>query len=317
MSITREDQLYATALLHILETTEQGQRFLASLEYGRRYRKAQAFYSRYDRRAIDWIFASNLDRGSKAIRAVLRWYPDKGPAPTGTLVLQGDRGCGKTTAAVALLLRHGGEFVRASDIGEIGLGDKGEAELDRLRKARLLVLDNLGSEADMGPTRPRIRSLVIYRDGRRLPTVITTTLLPSHLDDDGLPIPGVREADTIAGRYDMDVVDRVCGDGEWADVDEPSRRRAKHRPDLTRALRAAELAELYDVVIEVKRGGGDRVAVARLAEAARVPWDKIEATAREAQREMVDALAEIPGDMREHPVFARYLERWGVAREQV
>lgn len=310
---TRDDQSRAAALLWLLEHTDAGQRFTAKLDLGKRYRAAQAFYDRYDSRSIDWCFASNFDRNAKAWRAVARWWPDAGPEPTGILVLTGGQGTSKTTAAVGLLLRQGGEFVRAAGIQEIGLGDDGEAKLDRLRNAKLLVIDNLGAEKDIGPTFTRIRGLIIHRDGRRLPTVITTTLAPFSTDQHGRPIVGADPDSTIEGRYDYDVVDRILGDGVVVDIDEPSRRNPRIKPDIRAAEASAQLFDLLLNVEQVKRGAGDPKSVDDLARQAGITPEQIRVTAAEAEAGMREALANLPDFLRDNPILKRYAEHWGVA----
>lgn len=310
---SRQDQLRATALLWLIENTDTGQRFSASLDLGKRYRAAQRFYGRYDSRSIDWYFARNLDRRAKAWRAVAHWWPDEGPAPTGILLLSGGQGTTKTTAAVGLLLRQGGEFVRAADIQEIGLGEAGEATLERLRNPRLLVLDNLGAEKDIGPTITRIRGLIIHLDGLRRPIVITTTLAPFCTDKHGRPIPGVDPDSTIEGRYDYDVVDRILGDGAIVDIEEPSRRNPRIRPDVSEAEASAQLFDLLGEVEQVKRGAGDPKTIRRLAEAAGISSGQIEAASAEAERSMREALSNLPPFLSDHPTFQRYRDRWGVA----
>lgn len=312
--ITTDDRYRAAALLWLLEAEDRSERIsrlLSAVDRGRRYREAQKLYAVYDRRAIDWCYASNLDRSSAAWRAVENWWPDDAEKPTSNiLVLEGGKGSGKTVAAVGLLLRRGGEFVRAGSMHEIPLGDRGEATLQRLLWAPVLVFDNAGTEQDIGPTLARIHALFVHRDGARLPMIVTTTLVRDHRDDRGEEIDGVKPEKSFAGRYQDDILDRIDGDGEWVELDGKSRRGGP-KPDLTAIERAAGLCDLYDDVVKVKRGGGSPVAITAFARIAGVTEAAILAKAEESRSGMAKAIAEMPESLRSNSVIARYLDVYG------
>lgn len=304
-----KDQYRASALLALLEGTKRGRAFTASCDLGRRYSAALELSTKYERRAIEWWFADNLDLKMPSMVEVFKWWPDDATVPkTTTLVVEGGKGTGKTTAAVGLLLRRGGEFVRAGALQEIPLGDKGEGQLERFQTAPLLVLDNLGTEKDIGPTLERVHAIMIWRDGAKLPTVITTTLVRDYRRD-GRPIDGVPREMSFAGRYQDDVADRVRGDGTWARLGGQSMRGAQ--PDLRSAAKSLRRWKALLQVIEVKRGAGDLEAVTAVAAAAGFSEGDLDVRAREMEAEMRRALGSLPAELRGMELFARYSDRFG------
>lgn len=117
------------------------------------------------------------------VRACDGWGPkDAQGRAQGGLVMLGPTGSGKTTAAVHLvrcfLARYevatSTMFTLASD-----LADGGDAELDRAKRVRLLVIDDLGKEHD---PRNRIFRVLDHRH-TRLPTIITSGIRPEDLDE--------------------------------------------------------------------------------------------------------------------------------------
>lgn len=312
--ISVQDRYRASALLWILDSDDSPdrvKRLLSAIDRGRRFRDAQKLYGSYDRRAINWCYASNLDRSSKAWMSVENWWPADSDRPkSNILMLEGGKGSGKTTAAVGLLLRMGGMFARASSLHEIPLGEDGDAVLRRFYWSPLLVIDNLGTEKDIGPTLARIHGIFVHRDGALLPTIITTTLVRDYRDGRGNVIEGIKPEKTVAGRYEDDVIDRIDGDGEWVVLEEPSRRGGP-KADLTAIEKAARLSDLYDDVVRVKRGAGSPSAIDALARIAGVSEESIAAKAEEAQAGMSSALAEIPESLRSDSIFLRYLDLYG------
>jgi DNA replication protein DnaC len=116
-------------------------------------------------------------------------------APDGWLVLSGASGCGKThiAAAIANRLLERGEpvlFVVVPDLldhlrsayqpgAEIGYDDL----FERVRNAPVLVLDDLGTQSPTPWAQEKLFQLINHRFNSRLPTVVTTNLLPEQIDD--------------------------------------------------------------------------------------------------------------------------------------
>jgi len=116
-------------------------------------------------------------------------------APDGWLLLSGASGCGKTHIAAAIVnkLLERGEpalFVVVPDLldhlrsayqpnADIGYDDL----FERVRNAPVLVLDDLGTQAQTPWAQEKLFQLINHRFNTRLPTVVTTNLLPEQLDD--------------------------------------------------------------------------------------------------------------------------------------
>jgi DNA replication protein DnaC len=116
-------------------------------------------------------------------------------APDGWLLLSGASGCGKTHIAAAIVNRlvERGEpalFVVVPDLldhlrsayqpgAEIGYDDL----FERVRSAPVLVLDDLGTQAQTPWAQEKLFQLINHRFNTRLPTVVTTNLAPEQLDD--------------------------------------------------------------------------------------------------------------------------------------
>lgn len=82
---------------------------------------------------------------TRAVQAVRRWYATEAPL----LVLSGPPGRGKTLAAAHTIVRHGGRYVRALDLGRLYLAQFGAEVVERSELARaqgVLVCDDLGTE---------------------------------------------------------------------------------------------------------------------------------------------------------------------------
>lgn len=132
-------------------------------------------------------------RETPAVRAVRDWMDGERTF----LVLTGGTGAGKTLAACQALGR-GGLFERAVAAGRLGLyGDDDVARMRSLRRAKVLVLDDLGAEFAGDVWRAQFDELVDERYGQQRRTVITTNLSPEALRE----------------RYGARVVDRLRHDG--------------------------------------------------------------------------------------------------------
>jgi DNA replication protein DnaC len=114
--------------------------------------------------------------------------------PDGWLILMGEFGCGKThlAAAIANTRRAMGEpalFVVVPDLLDhlrATFSPTSQARFDRrfeeVRRAPLLVLDDLGTESASPWAREKLYQLFNYRYVTRLPTVITTSQHPDKWD---------------------------------------------------------------------------------------------------------------------------------------
>lgn len=137
---------------------------------------------------------------TSAVRAVRDWIAGKQTF----LVLAGGTGAGKTLAACLSLMGRPGVFERAVSAGRLGLyGEDDVARMRMLRRAKTLVLDDLGAEFAGDVWRAQFDELIDERYGDRLRTVITTNLSPAALKERY----GARVADRI--RHDGQVV--ACG----------------------------------------------------------------------------------------------------------
>jgi DNA replication protein DnaC len=144
--------------------------------------------------------------------------------PKGWLVLHGPNGSGKThlAAAIALNLRAKGRpvlFMRVPDLMEFlrhaydeeslyvrSVGESGSMNLlDRLetiRRAPVLVLDDLAAESDTPWVREKLYQILDYRGVERLPTVVTLNIGPNEWADK----LGARVADRLGNRLVAKVV---------------------------------------------------------------------------------------------------------------
>jgi DNA replication protein DnaC len=145
-------------------------------------------------------------------------------APTGWLVLHGPNGSGKThlAAAIALNLRAKGKpvlFMRVPDLMEFlrhaydeeslfvrSVGQAGSMNhlerLETVRRAPILVLDDLAAESDTPWVREKLYQILDYRGVDRLPTVVTLNIGPSEWAEK----LGARVADRLGNRLIARVV---------------------------------------------------------------------------------------------------------------
>lgn len=99
------------------------------------------------------------------------------------LVIAGPVGCGKTTAAAWGVAWHGGRFVKAIELLRAGLYPSDPGFWPRLQGAKLLAVDDLGTEPldAKGFGLAAISDLMDQRyDGARK-TIVTTNLTPDEL----------------------------------------------------------------------------------------------------------------------------------------
>lgn len=100
---------------------------------------------------------------------------------TGTMVLSGHVGTGKTHLAVAIMReRKTGVFMKHSTLLEMlraTYRDKQAADpVERCKRAKFLVIDDLGASGGGADDQPALHSILDHRHGEKLPTVITTNL---------------------------------------------------------------------------------------------------------------------------------------------
>jgi DNA replication protein DnaC len=116
-------------------------------------------------------------------------------APEGWLLLCGASGSGKTHIAAAVvnrLLERGSPalFVVVPDLldhlrsafqpgAEIGYDEL----FERVREAPVLVLDDLGTQAPTPWAQEKLFQIINHRFNSRLPTIVTTNLLPEQIDE--------------------------------------------------------------------------------------------------------------------------------------
>jgi DNA replication protein DnaC len=115
--------------------------------------------------------------------------------PDGWMVLCGASGCGKTHIAAAIVNRiveAGGRalFVVVPDLLDHLRAayqpgaDIGYDELfERVRNAPVLVLDDLGTQAPTPWAQEKLFQLINHRFNTRLPTIVTTNLLPEQIEE--------------------------------------------------------------------------------------------------------------------------------------
>ena len=278
----------AAALLDVLCVRDAGDRPAESVRMATAYRAALAS-KLYPTDALLWAWADapadrehpqpgELDRrrfcveqiNGKDVRVrtafgvLFGWFGSHS-MPRGSMVLAGGAGTGKNVAAAYAAVHRGGVFYPAPRIGELKLS--GSEELDRLHRADLVVLDELGRESAIGKTRERIVALVQQRHDDRLATLLTTNIA-SRIE--------------FGKAYGEHVLDRIDSSGGYRELVGSSRRRKGVEPLLTaihRDCRIADLVAEVDALTSAIRFGGSSRPIALLAEEFGVAEPEIEAAA--------------------------------------
>ena len=127
------------------------------------------------------------EAGTKLVQRLERFEDWRGDEPDGTLVfLTGRPGCGKTHLACATIhrwvmaRRPGALFVVVGELlTELRRGfDKGTSygDMRQARDAKLLVLDDLGSEMATEWVRDTMYMMINYRLNHMKPTIVTSNL---------------------------------------------------------------------------------------------------------------------------------------------
>jgi DNA replication protein DnaC len=125
------------------------------------------------------------------------------------MLLAGPPGTGKSVAAGYALMRRGGVWAHVSEIADVYGLDRA-AVVARLKAARFLVLDDLGSEQKSEGARDAVVSVLLVRFENEQATVMTSNLSP----------------DAWKLYADERIRDRLAGDGMVYGSSGPSRRRA-------------------------------------------------------------------------------------------
>jgi DNA replication protein DnaC len=140
-----------------------------------------------DRREIDADERATLQAAHRAAQGFAE-------APAGWIVFSGSYGCGKTHLAAAIANHRAGQrqaalFVTVPDLLDhlrATFSPQSPISYDKLfeqvRKAPLLILDDLGTESATAWAREKLYQLFDYRYNARLPTVITTSQRIDELD---------------------------------------------------------------------------------------------------------------------------------------
>jgi len=119
---------------------------------------------------------SGLPRPTQALALVRAWWRSRSKP---WLALAGDNSVGKSVAAAVLLADEGGRWISSSDLVRVfaGLYPDSQAEQDRLKSARMLVIDDLGDEDDPERMQKALKELFDERgSAKRTPTVFTVNL---------------------------------------------------------------------------------------------------------------------------------------------
>lgn len=158
------------------------------------------------------LLDGELDQ-TEALSTVLTWRDDKSRRPW--LVLSGRTGTGKSVSAATAIAVDGGLWIRADDVVRIFAGLFGDAleRQARVEHARLLVLDDVGCEADKDRMQPALIELIDARvSAMWTPTIVTTNLTKRD----------------FATRYDSErLMSRFSELVTWVALDGPDLRRKR------------------------------------------------------------------------------------------
>lgn len=147
-------------------------------------------FGNFDMRTDEGLSDSSLQSLERAFKASVAFAEQ----PHGWLVLMGDYGSGKTHLAAAIGnywidQRYQPFFVVVPDLFDYlraTFNPNSTVTLDRrfeeIRKARLLILDDLGTESASAWVREKLYQLFNYRYNAELPTVITTATSLEDMD---------------------------------------------------------------------------------------------------------------------------------------
>ena len=147
-------------------------------------------FSAFDFRDKENLHTDHVDSAKRAFDEAREFAEE----PDGWLVLTGPYGCGKTHLAAAIAnfradQGHMPMFVVVPDLMDhlrATFGPRSSVSMDRLfedvKRAQLLVLDDLGTQNMTPWAREKLYQLFNYRYNAELPTVITTPELKDEMD---------------------------------------------------------------------------------------------------------------------------------------
>ncbi|NTW98186.1 MAG: ATP-binding protein, partial [Oscillochloris sp.] len=136
----------------------------------------------------------NFDSSIPGVIGAFKRAVDYANHPTGWLILFGNYGCGKThlAAAIANQVLNGNCEVLFTVVPDIldhlrsTFGPTSEVAYDerfeQIRNAKLLILDDLGTENATPWAREKLYQIINHRYNYNLPTVITSNRKPEDID---------------------------------------------------------------------------------------------------------------------------------------
>lgn len=173
---------------------------------------------------------------TKGFAAVQDWRENR---RTGTLVLSGSVGAGKSVAAARWAISTRAVWCH---VPTLGLMDHAQASraVQRLSRARALVLDELGGQGSTGPAAvARVTAVLSRRHSEARPTVVTTNLGIEAIADvyDGVPAERSR------------LIDRIYENGAYVEC----RRELSFRRDRAAAVGPDQRENRYSVAAQGQR----------------------------------------------------------------
>ena len=147
-----------------------------------------------------------------ARQAIRAWVADPNRKPW--LILSGGTGCGKSVAVAEAMARYRGTYARSDDVVRVfsSLWDSADAQ-KRMREARLLAIDDLGTEFEFERMQPALLELLDARAGGAQPATIVTTNLTRG---------------AMAERYAHErILSRLSERAHWVTVQGPDLRKRK------------------------------------------------------------------------------------------
>ncbi len=165
----------------------------SNAEVGQSSMSSLALY--HDKTFEGFEIRSNLSREEQAnLKQALQLAKDFAKSPQDWLMFTGGYGVGKTHLAAAIanyqaMRGYPAMFVVVPDLLDhlrAAFGPEARTSFDQrfeeVRTAPLLVLDDLGTESATPWAREKLYQIINHRYVAKLPTVITTTVLPDDLD---------------------------------------------------------------------------------------------------------------------------------------
>ena len=134
-------------------------------------------------------------RGRETLQHALNSAQNFADDPSGWLVFVGSTGCGKTHLAVAVANRclergHPVFFTFVPDLlDHLRYTFSPESRvtydemLERIKRAPLLILDDLGAESSTPWAQEKLYQIIVHRYNARLPTILTARQLPDDPND--------------------------------------------------------------------------------------------------------------------------------------